>query len=121
MTNAKNEGGLGFKEFEAVNDALLAKTAWRVLNCPDDLWVRTLKGIYFPNVPFLDAKTGGKASWFWNSILEGRKILMDDLFWRIRSGSDVRLWRDKWIKGVERNLSQFVDALKKQRIGRFLI
>lgn len=72
-------GGLGFREFEAVNDALLAKTAWRILNFPDELWVRVLKGIYFPK-SFLDAKKGGRASWIWHSMLEGRSVLMNYLY-----------------------------------------
>lgn len=115
MTDSKREGGMGFRQFEAINDALLAKTAWRLLNNPDDLWTRMLKGVCFPDTPFLDAKKGGRASWIWDSLLEGRSVLMEDLFWRIGNGSEVRLWRDKWVKGVEGKLEQFVEVPEEKK------
>lgn len=54
MTKTKFEGGLGFKNFSNFNLAMLAKQGWRILNNFDELWVKLLKGIYFPNSSFLD-------------------------------------------------------------------
>lgn len=62
MTRAKDEGSLGFNDFAGFNDAFLAKTAWRILQFPEDKWVRILKSIYFPNTTFLRAAKGGRAS-----------------------------------------------------------
>ena len=47
LTASKNEGGLGCREFKAVNEALLAKTAWRLINSPNELRAKVLKVIYF--------------------------------------------------------------------------
>ena len=79
LTKSKSCGGMGFRDFIAMNDALLAKTAWRVLNHPNELWVKVLKSLYFPTGDFINAKKGHRASWCWSSILVGRHLLKDDL------------------------------------------
>lgn len=56
LTTNKSEGGMGFKDFEVMNSAMLAKQAWRVIHFPDALWVRILKASYFPNTDFVRAK-----------------------------------------------------------------
>lgn len=97
MTKSKEEGGIGFKDFEGFNNALLAKTAWRILQFPAANWVKILKSIYFPHTSFLQAKQGNRASWGWNSILKGRDCLMRDLCWQIGSGHSISVWNDPWI------------------------
>ena len=47
LTKSKQEGGLGFKDFMGFNDALLAKTAWRIIQNPEAMWVRILKSIFY--------------------------------------------------------------------------
>ncbi|KAF7824156.1 reverse transcriptase [Senna tora] len=68
---------------------------------PGDLWVRVLKGSYFPNGEFLDAVKGHKASWAWSSILEGRRLLVEGLWWKVGNGASIVVWRDKWIPGLK--------------------
>ena len=48
MTNNKGKKGMGFKDMNLLNIALLAKQSWRMLMNLKDLWVRIIKGIYFP-------------------------------------------------------------------------
>lgn len=62
MSRAKSEGGLGFKEINCFNKALLAKQAWRALKNPQALWVRIMKAIHYPCTNFLDAKKGASPS-----------------------------------------------------------
>ncbi|KAF7824035.1 reverse transcriptase [Senna tora] len=94
----KKDGGLGFKDFQKFKIALLAKQAWRILENPDDLWVQVLKGSYFSNGDFLNAKKGYRASWAWSSILEGRNLLMNGACSKIGNGEYVFIWKDKWVK-----------------------
>ncbi|KAF7834622.1 TMV resistance protein N-like [Senna tora] len=54
-----------------------------------DMWVRMLKGLYFPNGSFMEAKRGSRPSWAWSSILEGRDLLEKALCWRIGGRWDV--------------------------------
>ena len=71
MTQPKGMGGLGFKDFELFNLAMLARQAWRLLQNPDSLAARVLKGIYFPNSSILQATLGGHPSQVWRAIMEG--------------------------------------------------
>ncbi|KAK4285072.1 hypothetical protein QN277_001816 [Acacia crassicarpa] len=99
MTRVKSAGGMGFRDLLVMNDALLAKTAWRLLQRPSDLWARVIKSVYFPEDEFLDAEIGYKASWCWASILHGRDVLRKDLRWDIGDGSAIRIWGDPWVPG----------------------
>ncbi|KAF7843116.1 reverse transcriptase [Senna tora] len=101
ITRSKKEGGLGFRDFEAFNVALLAKLAWRLLMCLNELWVKVIKGIYFPNSSFLEARKGARASWGWSSLIVGRDALKLDLGWRVGDGEQIRIFGDRWLPSLE--------------------
>ncbi|XP_028769922.1 uncharacterized protein LOC114727377 [Neltuma alba] len=110
MTRSKKDGGMGFRDFEAMNDALLAKTAWRLMNNEEEMWVKVLKGVYYPNTPFMNAKIGHKASWLWSSILDGRNLLKENTFWKVGDGKRVNVWFDRWILEMKRRLADIVNV-----------
>ncbi|XP_072088190.1 uncharacterized protein [Arachis hypogaea] len=103
ITKSKRDGGLGFKDLECQNVAHLAKQAWRAMKNPNAIWVQVLKAVYFPNSNFWDAKIQRNASWLWKSILIGRELLKRKGKWSIGSGSQVNIWRDRWISGEIRS------------------
>lgn len=100
VTKAKKNGGISFRDFENFSDALLAKKVWRLISNPNEMWARKLKGIYFPNSDFFEAGKGSRASWCWSSLLEGRKLLLKKLSWRIGNGENDRIWGGRWIPSL---------------------
>ncbi|KAK2642401.1 hypothetical protein Ddye_024164 [Dipteronia dyeriana] len=90
-------GGLGFRDLEIFNSALLAKQCWRIFKNPTSLASRTLKGCYFPNDNLLNATKKSSGSFVWNSLLWGKGILESGLRWRIINGSSIRIYKDNWI------------------------
>lgn len=93
----KREGGLGFRDLESFNDALLGKQAWRILQTPNCLMTKVLKGRYFNDTPFLCATKRKKASYIWYSILQGRDLLKKGLRVMIGNGEAIDAWSDPWL------------------------
>jgi hypothetical protein len=65
----KSKGGMGFRNIEVFNTALLAKQGWRILQAQDA----------------------------WLSIFNARKVLERGLMWRVGNGDNIQIWQDKWI------------------------
>ncbi|XP_048633020.1 uncharacterized protein LOC125607204 [Brassica napus] len=97
LTLPKGAGGLGFREIEVFNDALLAKHAWRLLKNPTSLLGRTLLTRYCRHDSFLDCHAPNSASHGWRGILAGREILKKGLGWAIGNGNTVKVWSDNWL------------------------
>jgi hypothetical protein len=97
MTMPKHMGGLGFRDIELFNLALLAKQAWRLVQEPTSLSARILKAVYFPNGGFLDAELGASPSKIWQSILDGHSVLNLGMIKRIGNGEDTEIWGSNWI------------------------
>ena len=96
----KCKGGMGFRNFEAFNLAMLGKHGWRLLTHPNSLCGRVLKGKYFNNSNFLQATVPRGASSTWRAIVAGRSALDTGLITRVVNGSSVSIWTDKWIPGT---------------------
>ena len=93
----KSAGGLGFRDMELFNLALLAKQAWRVLQDPNSLSARILQSVYYPNSEFLEAELGSSPSKIWRSILDGREVLKEGLIRRIGNGESTYIWTMNWL------------------------
>ncbi len=97
LMKAKNEGGMGFRDLQLFNKALLARQGWRLLHQPASLLCRVLKAKYFPNHSFLDAAVPINASYIWRSICEAKEILINGTRWRVGRGDKIKIWKDRWL------------------------
>lgn len=93
----KREGGLGFKDLELFNQALLGKQVWRILQNPHCLMARILKACYFPDCCILEAGSRRKASHGWKSILYGKELIKSGMRYVIGDGTSINTWTDPWI------------------------
>ncbi|KAL5555894.1 hypothetical protein UlMin_038130 [Ulmus minor] len=97
MCNGKERGGMGFRDLGCFNQALLAKQGWRLIRNPDSLVGKVLKACYFPNGDFLNARKGKHASLVWRSLMWGREIIEKGSRWRVGSGKNIDIFKDRWL------------------------
>ena len=97
LCEAKEVGGVGFKEIEKFNDSLLIKQVWRMINNPNSLCHKVFKARFFLDCSILDAKDSTICSYAWKSILGARDVIRRGMVWRIGNGQDVRIKEDRWL------------------------
>ena len=97
LIKSKMEGGMGFRDLQLFNKALLARQGWRLIQEPHALVSRFLKARYFPNTSFLEARLSGNASYIWRSICESRQVLRSGMHWRVGTGTSISVWNDAWL------------------------
>ena len=76
LTHPKSLGGLGFRDVQAFNQALLAKIAWRILTKPDSLLAKFLLSKYCYKTTFMKVAAGSAISHGWRGILVGRDLVL---------------------------------------------
>ena len=97
MCRAKREGGMGFRDLQAFNLAMLAKQGLRMLEEPSSLMARFYKAKYFSNCDVLGASIGSNPSYAWRSINKSLEVLKQGTRWRVGNGKLVHIWDDKWL------------------------
>jgi len=78
-------GGMGFRDLELFNMALLAKQRWRIIQQPESMLATILKE---------------NPSYAWRIIMKARGVLEMGLAWRVGNGESIRVWGDQWILGT---------------------
>jgi hypothetical protein len=97
MSLPKYSGGLGFRDIEPFNLAMLARQAWRILKNPNSLSARVLKAVYFPSTEFLEATLGSAPSQIWRAITESRDVMNQGLIRRVGTGETTNAWNQNWL------------------------
>ncbi|XP_022556970.2 uncharacterized protein LOC111205438 [Brassica napus] len=97
LTKPKDRGGLGLRDIQLFNQALLAKQAWRLLTNPECLLARVLLGKYCHKRSFLEVELPAVCFHEWRSILHGRDLLRGRVGKAIGNGINTKIWKDSWI------------------------
>ncbi|XP_062167031.1 uncharacterized protein LOC133873327 [Alnus glutinosa] len=79
LGNSKSNGGLGYRDMEVFNLALLAKQGWRLIQDPNSLLGTILRDKYYSGKTFQLAALGHNPSFAWRSILKARPTLENGL------------------------------------------
>ncbi|PNY11621.1 cysteine-rich receptor-like protein kinase, partial [Trifolium pratense] len=129
----KEKGGLGVKNIEMFNSALLCKWKWRCLNDKDAIWHALLMYRYGPlSIKLLSwdaVVTGSKDSLWWRDVV-GIGGKYDDCWFPSKvssvlgNGKSIGFWKEKWYGAVPlRDLfpSLFEKVLHKDSVVSELI
>uniref|UniRef100_A0A2N9G7B6 Reverse transcriptase domain-containing protein n=1 Tax=Fagus sylvatica TaxID=28930 RepID=A0A2N9G7B6_FAGSY len=99
LCKPKCDGGIGLRDLGFFNEALLAKQVWRLLHNPSSLFFKVFKAKYFSRCSIFEVQQSTKGSYAWRSILSARDLITKGSVWRIGTGKDIHIWRDKWLIG----------------------
>ncbi|XP_041017914.1 uncharacterized mitochondrial protein AtMg00310-like [Juglans microcarpa x Juglans regia] len=91
MKSSKIIGGLGSRDLEFFNMAMLAKQGWRLVQNSGSLAAKIISTKYYPNGNFLQATIKRIASYIWRSIHYAEALLETGLMWHIGNGRRTRI------------------------------
>ena len=97
----KVRGGLGIKDLNKFNEALLGKWGWQLANNPHQLWARILVSIYGRWHALLHGRGSGDSSPWWKDLKlifqqQHQCSLTTHLRWKVGNGARIQFWKDKW-------------------------
>ena len=87
LCSSKSIGGMGFRDFQKFNNALLAKQVWHLIHHRDSLLFKVFSAKYFPNGNILEALVHPRCSYAWRSILQARGVIEKGAIWRVGNGN----------------------------------
>ncbi|KAL5831020.1 hypothetical protein ACOSQ4_016374 [Xanthoceras sorbifolium] len=95
----KSKGGLGLKKMKNLNQSLLAKAGWRMIQPGAGLWSSLLHNKYFENGVLLDkiGKSKGTCSSTWRGITFEAANLAKGLLWRLGDWKSINFWTERWL------------------------
>ncbi|XP_074377255.1 putative mitochondrial protein AtMg00310 [Apium graveolens] len=101
LSNHKNHGGMGFRNFRDFNNAMLANQLWRLATNPQSLVSRVYKARYFDKTDVLRAEQGHNPSFIWRSLMEAQQVLRQGMRWRVGNGKSIQILDQPWLLTTE--------------------
>ncbi|KAL0292350.1 UNVERIFIED_CONTAM: hypothetical protein Sradi_6992200 [Sesamum radiatum] len=96
VCKAKEDGGLGIRSVLHMNQALMLKHVWRILQeDPRSIWVSWVLRYRLRNQTIWTYHSAS-ASWCWNKLVKISLLLKNGLEYRVGDGGKFRLWTDIW-------------------------
>ena len=97
MCLPKERGGMGFRDLQSFNLALLAKQGWRLQTNTSSLFYKVYKAKYFPGCDFVEANMGNQPSYAWRTIMAAQSLVRRGMRWQVGNGERIHIWRDRWV------------------------
>ncbi|KAK7275172.1 hypothetical protein RIF29_16281 [Crotalaria pallida] len=98
----QENGGLGFRNLKAVNEAYMMKLAWSLISKPDVLWAKVLSSKYKVNNALqVSPSTNSNVSSLWRGISRAFPKVREGLMWNMANGGTIKFWKDHWLPGVK--------------------
>ncbi|XP_030479414.1 uncharacterized protein LOC115696664 [Cannabis sativa] len=110
ICQSKFRGGLGFRRIEVINQAFMAKWAWKALTDKTSIWSMVVNAKYIKDKNFLDLEKKGSESGLWKAILDARSVLGKGLCRKIENGHLTSIWFDPWVPSSNRTPTPLKDA-----------
>ncbi|XP_026396896.1 uncharacterized protein LOC113291593 [Papaver somniferum] len=102
INKSKEQGGLGFRDLENFNIALICKLIWKIVTEEEKFKVQILSAKYFKDCSILHLdKLNESCSWIWRGIYRCIGIIKDNSFWSIGCGTKTKIWLDCWVVGLD--------------------
>ena len=89
--------GLGFRDLEAFNYAMLAKQVWRPIQDETSLVAHVLKSRYYPTGDILSAGIGVRPSYTWRSWYWVKDDIMKGSRWIVGDGNSLNIRTSCWL------------------------
>ena len=125
----KHKGGLGIKEIETFNLALLGKWMWNLMQHQGSLWVAILEAKYGGWRGLTEEGSVNMQSIWWRDLKRAIQhspygiSLQQQLKWKVEAGDKVKFWEDRWICN-EQSLAEkyprlyLISSQQQQLIGQ---
>ena len=97
LCQSKGNGGLGFRELQKFNIALLAKQFWRFMSCKDSLLFKVFSSKFFPSGNIFEASMKTRGSFAWRSIMQAKSLILAGSSWRVGDGQKIPIKNANWL------------------------
>ncbi|KAL0292691.1 UNVERIFIED_CONTAM: Retrovirus-related Pol polyprotein from type-2 retrotransposable element R2DM [Sesamum radiatum] len=96
VCKSKEEGGLGIRRVLFMNQALMLRHIWRILQRdPRSIWVAWVLRYRLRNQTLWTSSVT-TAPWCWRKLIKLCPLLRDGLDYRVGDGCQFKLWGDIW-------------------------
>jgi hypothetical protein len=99
VSRPKDLGGLGIINTRMMNECLLVKWIWKILQHPDTLWFAIIKAKYLNGCNFFTSKSKG-SSQFWQGLHKVKHLFKWGAMFKVRNGATCSFWQDSWVQDV---------------------
>lgn len=105
ITNPKDFGGLGIINTRRMNNCLLVKWIWRIVNREDSLWCNLLYNKYLKGGGNFFESLGKGGSQFWKGLHKVKHLFKWGAIHNVESGKQTKFWSDVWLGEVPIKIS----------------